>query len=540
MLPRVQVKGRAFVIGAQVRLVRAAAYLIGTLWCRVAALLVVLGSSMAWLLRNHLNGDVSWYLYAGDRLAEGGVLYRDVGDMNPPLMYLAHIAFALIAGLTGIPPELVFYGGLMLGLCGILFLSSRLLSALGACSGVWRNTILLFTAFDFGIVNRRDIGQRDHIVAYAFLPFLLAVAARLTGTLPSEVYALGIAVLAGLAIAIKPFFLLPWAAVLAYAAWKRGVFATLRTPECWMVLLLNGLYWVSIRVFYPTFFPVSLKALKYYSAMNASLGDIAQSFLPYAVILIVLVPFLKCGKNMRPLLMLSAIASLSFMLEALVQHKGWSYHLVPAFYFSRLTILLAVANFMQTPRAYRNTISLKPLMIAPAICGLMVLWALLTSTRVGRNDLPEGEVETLRLYLQQHANGKPVLVLTTGAYAFPLVYEAGVRLSLGEPQLWTLPGLYSDQIRSANAATGYVPARYHGEAERSADEKALFVEIRRAVVDARPEVIVLQDKPPEPWMGRLDFDLLQYFSTDSELREEFLHYRQDIQTARAHVLLRVD
>jgi hypothetical protein len=538
MLSGVGERRRAFSTSSWARMVRAAAHSVGTPWCRIAAVLVVMLSSIVWLLRNHVNGDVAWYLYAGTRLAEGGVLYRDVGDMNPPLMYLAQIPFVLVSRITSIPVHVVFFVGLMLGLCGVLLLSSRLLTALGAFSRLWRDTILLFTAFDFGITNRRDVGQRDHIVAYAFLPFVLTAASRLAGTLPSEAYALCIAALAGLAIALKPYFLLPWAAVLAYVAWKRGAFATIRTPECWMVLLVNGSYWLSIQLFFPTYFQLSLQALKYYSAMNASLGGIAQNFLPYSVLLIV--PFLKCGKSMRPLLMLGMVASLGFMLDALVQHKGWSYHLVPALYFSRLTILLAVANFMQTPRAYRNTLYLKPAMIASLICGLMVLGALVTSSRVGRNDLPEREVETLVPFLQQHANGKPVLVLTTGAFAFPLVYEAGVRLSLPEPQLWTLPGLYYDQIRAANTTTGYVPARYHQEAERNADEKALFAEMRGAILEARPAVIVVEDKTPEPWMGRLDFSFLQYLSTDTELRDELLHYRQEIQTPRCHVLVRID
>src|SRR5947209_7544427 len=265
--------------GAVLRLYSAIARLARNTWIWVAAILLVAASSMFWLLRNPINGDVAFYLYAGQRMAEGARLYRDVGDMNPPLIYVIHWLVVQVARALHLAPHLVLFPGLWALLLGILCYCGRTLLAMQACSRAWVYAILLYVAFDFGIVNRHDFGQRDHILAYCFFPFVLLAASRLRGLARPVVSQLAIAALVGVAIALKPYFLLPWILVLAYVAWRTGIVKTLRAPECWLVLLINAVYLASVPVLFHPYLGVAAAAAKYYNAYNGSLA----SFVPELV-----------------------------------------------------------------------------------------------------------------------------------------------------------------------------------------------------------------------------------------------------------------
>lgn len=501
---------------------------------RGVSLAVVMLCGFLWLMRHDVNADVSFYLHAGNRLAEGAVLYRDIGDMNPPLIYLLQMPFIYAGRLMGVAPHVPLFVGLMGMLGGVLWISARLLRAMNALSGVSIQVLLLFTAFRFGIIDRKEVGQRDHLAAFAFLPFLLLVACRASGSaVSSPALAGGVALVTGIAVALKPYFVAPWAAALAYLAWRIGVVRAMRSPECWVVVLVNGLHWAMVLAIYPDFIGRVAGALQYYSAIQ----------IPYWIIalklswcgMLVGIPFLRMGEKMRALAMTSVAVTAGFVAGAIAQHKGWPYHLVPPSFFGQWTLLLAVVYFLETPRLYRKAGLLRPRLVAALLCLFLVAGAAGTLPGEGRS----AEIATLRPFLEQRAGGKPVLFLTTELWlAFPLVYEAGLRTCLPDPYLWILPGLYRDQMEAAGGESGYVPARYHREEERNADERALFDSMRRAILEMRPEAIVLHDEPPQTFLGRLHFNFVEYLSTDSALREALGQYREELRGARYRVLVR--
>jgi hypothetical protein len=488
-------------------------------WVWAAAILLVLAASMCWLLRNRVNGDVSWYLHLCQQLAAGTTVYRDIGDMNPPLIYGVNLLVVRAAQTLHVAPHVVLFAALWtLGLW-ILWCCGRILLAIDACSRAWTFALLLFLALDFGIFDRHDFGQRDHILAFCFLPFALTVAARIDGLSHRVVSSLAVALVVGLAIALKPFFLLPWLMVMAYLAYRMGVAKTLRTPEFWLVLLINGAYVVSVLLVFPEYLGIAATAAKYYGAYNGNPAEFVPLLILGVAIVVVLLG-VRVRPTMRPVLAIAGIAAIGFAIEAAIQRKGFSYHLIPAQLFEHLAIALVVVDVVQGPFR-RRLLYWKPTLLLAAACCLPVLAALKVGTGVDRDLQAE-----LRSFLAKNPPNGPALVLSHNLHiTFPAIYDMNLRMAQRNGLLWPVLGMYSGSKQGMSILSGsHAPIRYHSAAEMSDTERALFDDVRRALVEKRPPLIIA-DSDGNPTGGWGDFDILRYFSTDPEIRRELQAYK---------------
>lgn len=115
-------------IGAHKRSVRflraytALARLARRKWFWMAAIIAVFTSNIFWLSRNHVNGDVAYNLYAAERMADGAVLYKDINDMNPPLIYILQMPAVWMSNTFHPQPHVFLYAGLWVTFGGILLL----------------------------------------------------------------------------------------------------------------------------------------------------------------------------------------------------------------------------------------------------------------------------------------------------------------------------------------------------------------------------------------------------------------------------------
>jgi hypothetical protein len=491
-------------------------------FCWLASLSLVAGSSLYFLIKSHVNGDVAFYLYAGKRIVEGAVLYRDVGDMNPPLLYFLNVPSAYLGRWLGTPAHVPFFVGLWFLMFGILYEVARLLVATKTCSRIWTYPTLLLIAFDFGIWNRGEVGQRDHVVAYLFLPFVLSLAARIEGQLPSRFDALAISIVTAIGIALKPYFLVPWFMVLAYVAWKNGPVKTARLPEFWVVVLVNLLHLAVVLICFPLYLPMIRLIVLYYHAYDISLGEFRWLVVPCG--LLIAAKTIRVRASMRHVLSLCAITSFGFMCEIVAQRKGWSYHYVPMWLFLKAVVVLLLLDLMQSPRIYRRWTYWKPALVLLAACALPAGYAVARATRIAADDT----LDFLCAVLQEQAHGRPVLVLGSELwFSSPLVYEAGVDSALPALCQWMLPTMYADQVQAAGGKSGteFTPARYHAYTEATPDERAVKDEIERVLREKRPGLILVQGATEKYGFGRLDFSFLDYLASDSRNLEALGHYR---------------
>ncbi|HEY7576909.1 MAG TPA: hypothetical protein VH855_04875, partial [Acetobacteraceae bacterium] len=166
-------------------------------------LLVVLAIVLFTMLRSPLKDDIAWLLYVARRWLAGRELYVDVVEVNPPLivwisaipMQIAHW-LRIDAQYTAIPFFVAAVLGCAWWTASLLRGSSRLFAdRLPVFAAI--GTVLL-------VVPAGDLGQREHLLVAASLPYLALFARSLDGQRPASRDAIIAGALAGLGCALKP------------------------------------------------------------------------------------------------------------------------------------------------------------------------------------------------------------------------------------------------------------------------------------------------------------------------------------------------
>jgi len=465
-----------------------------------AVLFSLFAANAVWCWRNRVNGDVAWYLYAAMRLRDGAKLYHDLQSQNLPLTYLVHLPTAYLSALLRVPIQAVFYGGIWLVVAAILIVTERELRRMRS-----RAFLLVLIAAGALSLSRGDFGQRDPLVALCLVPPVLAAYLRVRGETPGKLLRILLGV-AAVAIAIKPYFLVPWSFVVLWLASAIGWRRVARLPETWAVPAVSGLSWIATIALFPSYLGMASLAGRYYGAFDGPFGLFAPlvpaSFTMVAALL------WKAQPAIRPLIRLSACCGAGFVLECLIQRKGFSYHIAPALFWAFLCAGLVILDISRQKAA-----------IAPVLSAGVAVWSLFTAT-VAPPLYPKDPVEPV---VARYAHQREVLSLSTDLWmAFPLVLEAGARNA--PPDLWPVAGMYQDQVQSAAKSAQPALARYHTRAEMSEAERALFDQVVQAMTVDHPAVLLVQRGPWKQALGPLQFDFLDYYSTDSAFRAELQHY----------------
>lgn len=301
-------------------------------------------------LPHHLNPDVGVNISTGVRLIEGERLYVDYEEINFPMIHWLNVLPAAVSRLTGLAPTIAFQAW-MLVLIGV---SSALL---------WRLfprqrlivTVLIFShvAVSWMLLIILQWGQREHLFTLLYLPFLTLRVLRREGESPAAGLALTIGILAGVGVAIKPYFALT--AVLVEVV---GVLASrrwfIRTPEVMGVGLVAGLH-----VAYFAFNPDVLHA---FVVMIGRLSDGYGAYIPAPYSeqvrtlmmhgLISALPFgllllrYRFLLMLKPLVFAMSIFSIGSMVGFVLQGKGWAYHSIPMTVASTVIVLALAAELM--------------------------------------------------------------------------------------------------------------------------------------------------------------------------------------------------
>ena len=218
---------------------------------RVLALLPAL-AFVAIILAPPMNHDVAAVLNFAERWLAGERLYRDLIDVNPPLVFMVTLIPAALAAWTPLDGP-----------------QSLLVCMLALCAGLWRMThalrrgraedpieaatlsaviplLLVMAGYDFG--------QREHLMAICAIPYAILAARRIEGVHTGRALAIGVTLLAAMAFALKPHFLAVPALVEGFILLKRGPRRALVDPLPWLMALAWMLYLASIPLLFPDYF----------------------------------------------------------------------------------------------------------------------------------------------------------------------------------------------------------------------------------------------------------------------------------------------
>jgi hypothetical protein len=501
--------------------------------------------TLAPFFQTYVNADVSWILHGAGRILDGAVPYRDFIETNPPLIYYLVLPAVWLARSIGASPT-----GLFMAMVAALSVGSIAASAVITQRSLFtdhpsaRTAILFALTFMLLPFSYRLFGQREHLMIALVLPYLFSAARRAAGDPLPAGGALLVGISAGIGIAIKPFFVIPWIAMeLGVGAMARRPSMVL-CPETAAIGAIQVGYVAMIVLAFPDYlFTVMPLLVSYFNVHNLPPGVLVlratMSMFPVALLLSIAVGNRAVAAPVRNLMLIAAAA---FVAVFLVQQKGWEYQLLPAFTLSVALAAGLIGSLTDSPRTStvpatrRPLVGLAGLALAVYVLGILVGPPLMPRTFFFRLDRP-GYVEVLdrlRSVVATHAPGRPIYVLSASILpAYHLIGWERATWPYRMPSLWPLPGLYRGSGTGVSA--GYRPKNAVPPAERYVFETVV------SDLAARPPDVLIVDAgtPKHGWIqpdhGAIQFDYLAYFGQDPRFAELMTRYEELAPVARYRV-----
>ena len=212
-------------------------------------LLVTLTVVMFTVLRLPLKDDVAWLLYVARRWMAGRELYTDLVEVNPPLIVWISAMPIRLSGWLRVPTDLVAMPFFIAIVLGCAWWTSGLLRGYGT---LFAQRLPVFAVIGTVLlaVPGVEVGQREHLLIAAALPFLALFARELDGEPTRLPVAIAAGILAGLGCALKPRYAVVFV-MLEGLALLRGRFAVRALTVSAVATLLA--YGASILVFCPNY-----------------------------------------------------------------------------------------------------------------------------------------------------------------------------------------------------------------------------------------------------------------------------------------------
>ena len=339
-------------------------------------LLIGVVFAIAILLRQvvPLNTDVSWLIVVCERMLDGQHLYRDIIEINPPMAAFAYLPGVALARILGIDPRHVIDAQLLLLAAVSLFAVSRILRLSPSLSKLNWGPLAIWAAAVVTILPMHVFAQREHMALLTFLP-ALAVYAMRGNREPLPLWAILIAgVGAGITLAFKPFFTVPAALCILFAAIRSRSWLTLLAPENIITAALVITVSVSTYIFYPEYFTVTYPLVRdtYLSwSMPASVIFLNDATLVFAIAMVsVLLARQKQASD--SLLLVAALASIGFAVSFFLQRRGWAYHSYPMVAVALLAMGYALMGAADAaPRSRRTEVVSAFMLAVTFIAGML-------------------------------------------------------------------------------------------------------------------------------------------------------------------------
>ncbi|MCZ4351740.1 hypothetical protein O4H61_04370 [Roseovarius aestuarii] len=295
----------------------------------------------------YLNHDVAWVLYSTERLLDGGTFGRDIIAANPPLIWWINAPIAWLARLLGADPVNTFRAVVLVVLAASLTASDRILASSGMHPRA-RVGLLIGLALILTLGVNRDFGQREHLAVALCLPWLLIMARRVEGIAPSRAGALAAGLAAGIAICLKPHFLALPVLVGLFVAIRRRSLRPVLSLESAAIVLTGVFYlaatWAFARPYLTEVVPLISQI---YWGFSYSLSQVILGQ-PFPIILCLTALAVAWTNGRAPAAMVIALAALGFLVAALAQAKGYTYHVYPVIALALVSLALSALDSTQS------------------------------------------------------------------------------------------------------------------------------------------------------------------------------------------------
>lgn len=474
----------------------------------ILALLIVIG--LAAELRRYVGPDIGFLLDAAGRVLDGDRLYVDVLEINPPLIIALNAPAVWLARTLDLSDILVYRLGFTAVLLGLLWLSAWLLRDHLPDQAGPRRALLLVLAFVLFLMASTDYGEREHLVLALLVPYLLLTASRIKGQEVTRARGLCLGVLAGLAFALKPHFLLLWALVEVVLRATRRVAARAVLPETLGIAGLIVAYLVMIAILTPEYFTaVRLLAGSYSRFLYDPFWRLLVTGPGALLALFALLSFAALRRYARhpALWQAIALAVCGGLLAGAAQQKGLRYHFYPAFGLATLMLGLIAVDCApvlgdRLRRVYRS--------LAVGVLsafGAVVMLEQVATIAKGPADPTRAQFEDLVRLVRARAENEGVFVMSYHLRSgYPLVNYSGARSGSSFPHLWILAAEYLEALKSD------APLRYRRPDEMSPTERYMNLTVLEDLRRRPKLLLVFRPARDLPTNGYRRLDYIAYFS----------------------------
>lgn len=313
-----------------------------------ALLIAACGMAIVLSLLAPIGHDQFWFLLLGGRVLHGSRVYGpEIFDSNPPLVLWLSAVPSAIAGITHLPLTTVFKFCVMLAEVLSAWLCVHLVNKLTLAGQLPRVTpaAKLWLAFAFvaifAVAPARDFGQRDHVLGFLILPYLLLAALPSEG-LPKASTRIAIGILAAMSVCLKPHHALILVAIELTLVLARRSLRTLFRPELLTAAASGLLFLAALRTFAPEYIHTAVPIVRatYWAIGNLSPALLFSNAIELHVLAVLaLILFVRSRSNplvLRILLTASFAATAAYYLQG----TGWYYQQLPAISLFGCTLAL--------------------------------------------------------------------------------------------------------------------------------------------------------------------------------------------------------
>lgn len=465
----------------------------------LAVFVVAAVLQLLYILPNH---DSVWLLVAAERMLEGGTYERDFSELNPPLAILLHAPSFLVRVLSGQDPYgayiilvLMYTGG------SLLLLRTVVARGFPAASDL-QSWLMPIAALLLLLLPRYDFGQREHLFTVFVIPYLALHATKLPRGASSRGLTVLVSAWACLGLFLKPaFLLLPVLIALDRAVRLRSLRSVFSLDM--ITIGVTGLaYTALVLIRFPDYFTFAQYALEFYGVYNNEFFSVALTAVLYVLVGVALAFFAARVTDLpeeRRMFVFLTFAAGVAAISAIIQQKGWTYHMLPINVFVGMSVLMiaVIASRKIRRNATSRAFSFVALSAPFLIAALLLLPSSWSSEQLSRRELMETELYSK---LETVAADKRLYVFSSGVrVGTPWVATIHAKWASRFPCLWLLPGYVAAVDNGALSAV---------RREQVAGEIRHFVE--EDFERYRPEVVLVDRRAYKHGFKR-PFEFLDFF-----------------------------
>lgn len=467
-------------------------------------------------IRTHVhyhNLDVAFNYHMATLMTEGQIPYRDFIDFNFPTIWYLSLIPAYISTFTHNDSVVL---SLFLSLCTIISATtcSYLISKSNFLSLTEKSLLLITLFFVFSTFQTYDFGQREHLFVLALSPFIFRqYFFTLQKKTPILDAFIGFITITG--ACIKPYFIFTLLGIETLSLLKQGRLTYSRSMK--LGLIIGITFWGTIGMYHAhDYLIIAEYARQTYAGQNTIIGvnpitvilTHQLSLLFYASIFL----FIILYKNKDTLFTFHSVwitaSTLSF-IWALVQMKGFDYHIKIASSFSVISLSIGFIRFFSLYA--RDTIIKKnaPVLLCTAIVLRQCYTCSSLTESYADNYLPTRMSRHTDELLSKHKNAKTVFKVSTFSQPlYPAIIEHRVRDITGCNTLWYLGSFYRDKDSFASIHP------YRSLHAMQTLERHFFNKVIHTITTKKPDIIIVADSNNNFFFSVSGFDINKYYLQD--------------------------